>query len=172
MSIETIVLCCIIAGNTLMQAGEIQAVPPAVPDSSYEASSVTENFADQEQAMIALINEERANAGLPPVQKNAALTEMAQVRLQEIMVSFSHERPDDKTKAELMEDVGIRPENYMAENILSGTTASTPQTMMHTFMTSEPHRAWILSEEVNAVGVAIGRNEYNQIYAVQTFGYF
>lgn len=169
MSIETIVLCCIIVGNTLMQVGEM---PPTSPKSVYDEPAAEEDFGAQEDDMIALINTERANASLPPVQENAALNEMAQVRLREIMVSFSHERPDEKTKAELMEDVGIRPENYMAENILSGTVASTPQTMMHTFMTSEPHRAWIISEEVNAVGIAIGRNEYNQIYAVQTFGYF
>lgn len=142
------------------------------PAPSTEIVEQSDDIEYMENSMIALINEARANAGLPPVQENAALNEMAQVRLREIMVSFSHERPDEKTKAELMEDVGIRPENYMAENILSGTVASTPQTMMHTFMTSEPHRAWIISEEVNAVGVAIGRNEYNQIYAVQTFGYF
>ena len=169
MSIETIVLCCIIVGNTLMQVGEM---PPTSPEIVYDEPAAEEDFGAQEDNMIALINAERESAGQPPVQENAALNEMAQVRLQEIMVSFSHERPDEKTKAELMEDVGIRPENYMAENILSGTVASTPQTMMHTFMTSEPHRAWIISEEVNAVGIAIGRNEYNQIYAVQTFGFF
>ena len=44
--------------------------------------------------------------------------------------------------------------------------------MMNCFMNSEPHRAWILSEEVNAVGVAIVQNEYGQFYAVQSFGCF
>mgnify|MGYP000656459285 CR=1 FL=1 len=50
-----------------------------------------------------------------------------------------------------MHEIGITPQNYCAENILSGTDVSTPQSMMNCFMNSEPHRAWILSEEVNAV---------------------
>ena len=122
--------------------------------------------------MITLINEARANAGLPPVQENAVLNEIAQVRLQEIMVSFSHERPDGHTKSKLLEAAGVSPSNYMSENIISGTAESTPESLMKSFMASSVHRAWILSEEVNAVGVAIGRNEYNQIYAVQIFGCF
>ena len=88
------------------------------------------------------------------------------------MVSFSHERPDGSTKAELLEEAGVSLSNYMSENIISGTAESTPESLMKSFMTSSVHRAWILSEEVNAVGVAIGRNEYNQIYAVQIFGCF
>ena len=87
------------------------------------------------------------------------------------MVSFSHERPNG-TKVDLMREAGITPQNYCAENILSGTDVSTPQSMMNCFMNSEPHRAWILSEEVNAVGVAIVQNEYGQFYAVQSFGCF
>lgn len=121
--------------------------------------------------MLDLINEARETAGLPPAQANDVLHAMAQVRAQEIMVSFSHERPNG-TKVDLMREVGITPQNYCAENILSGTDVSTPQSMMNCFMNSEPHRAWILSEEVNAVGVAIVPNEYGQFYAVQSFGCF
>ncbi len=95
MSIETIVLCCIFAGNTLMQVGEM---PPTSPEIVYDEPTVEEDFGAQEDDMIALINAERASAGLPPVQENAALNEMAQVRLREIMVSFSHEHPNKKQK--------------------------------------------------------------------------
>ena len=90
MSIETIVLCCIIVGNTLMQAGEM---PPTSPEIVYDEPVAEKDFGAQEEDMIALINTERANASLPPVQENAALNEMAQVRLREIMVSFSHGHP-------------------------------------------------------------------------------
>lgn len=143
----------------------------STPPIATEAPAVSEDFTVLEQEMLDLINEARENAGLPPAQANDALHAMAQVRAQEIMVSFSHERPNG-TKVDLMHEIGITPQNYCAENILSGTDVSTPQSMMNCFMNSEPHRAWILSEEVNAVGVAIVQNEYGQFYAVQSFGCF
>ena len=68
-----------------MQVGEM---PPTSPKSVYDEPAAEEDFGAQEDDMIALINAERESAGLPPVQENTALNEMAQVRLQEIMVSF------------------------------------------------------------------------------------
>ena len=135
----------------------------STPSIATEAPAVSEDFTVLEQEMLDLINEARETADV--------LHAMAQVRAQEIMVSFSHERPNG-TKVDLMREVGITPQNYCAENILSGTDVSTPQSMMNCFMNSEPHRAWILSEKVNAVGVAIVPNEYGQFYAVQSFGCF
>ena len=172
MSNIAIALCCIVISNALTQAGGITYSVPAPTESICESPAVTENFESQQQAMIDCINNERENANLPSVYANSALSEIAQIRLQEIMVSFSHERPDGSTKAELLADAGVSLSNYMSENIISGTTESTPESLMDSFMASSVHRAWILSEEVNAVGVAIGRNEYNQIYAVQIFGCF
>ena len=172
MSNIAIVLCCIVISNALTQAGGMTYSVPALTESTCESSAVTANFESQQQAMIDCINNERENANLPSVYANSALSEIAQIRLQEIMVSFSHERPDGSTKAELLADAGVSLSNYMSENIISGTTESTPESLMDSFMASSVHRAWILSEEVNAVGVAIGRNEYNQIYAVQIFGCF
>lgn len=173
MNLQALVLCCIAAGNTLAQAQvvEIKNTVPSTPPIATEAPAVSEDFTVLEQEMLDLINEARENAGLLPAQANDALHEMAQVRAQEIMVSFSHERPNG-TKVDLMHEIGITPQNYCAENILSGTDVSTPQSMMNCFMNSEPHRAWILSEEINAVGVAIVQNEYGQFYAVQSFGCF
>ena len=130
----------------------VPAILPASTAPSYstppiatEAPAVSEDFTVLEQEMLDLINEARETAGLPPAQANDALHEMAQIRAQEIMVSFSHERPNG-TKVDLMHEIGITPQNYCAENILS--------------------------EEVNAVGVAIVQNEYGQFYAVQSFGCF
>ena len=152
MNLQALVLCCIAAGNTLAQAQvvEIKNTVPSTPPIVTEAPAVSDDFTVLEQEMLDLINEARETAGLPPAQANDALHEMAQVRAQEIMVSFSHERPNG-TKVDLMHEIGITPQNYCAENILSGTDVSTPQSMMNCFMNSEPHRAWILSEEVNEV---------------------
>ena len=96
----------------------VPAILPASTAPSYstppiatEAPAVSEDFTVLEQEMLDLINDARETAGLPPAQANDALHEMAQVRAQEIMVSFSHERPNG-TKVDLMREVGITPQNY------------------------------------------------------------
>ena len=168
MSIPAVLLC----SAMLIHAPAAYATPavPATTSIGVAAPAVT---ADQaETTMLNLINAERTATGLPQVQLNDALTEAARIRAQEITVLFSHARPDGQSKMELLAEVGIPVSSYMAENIISGTTESTPESLMRTFMASDAHRAWILSREVNAVGVALCRNEYNQVYAVQMFGCF
>ena len=85
----------------------------STPSIATEAPAVSEDFTVLEQEMLDLINEARETAGLPPAQANDVLHAMAQVRAQEIMVSFSHERPNG-TKVDLMREVGITPQNYHA----------------------------------------------------------
>ena len=45
--------------------------------------------------------------------------------------------------------------NYMAENIISGTTSLTPVLLMNNSMQSSGHRAWILSDEVDSIEGAL-----------------
>ena len=121
MNIPIILMC-----SAMLLALTVFPTVEASP-STVEIAVQSDDADHKEDSMITLINEARANAGLPPVQENAVLNEIAQVRLQEIMVSFSHERPDGHTKAELLEAAGVSPSNYMSENIISGTAESTPE---------------------------------------------
>ena len=124
-----------------------------------------------EDEMLNLVNEERKAQGLEPVVSNEKLKQIAQVRAEEITVQFSHSRPSG-TKYDLLAEVGLPVKNYKTENIIQGTTSSTPSSLMNTFMQSQGHRAWILSDEVNAIGIALTQNQYGQIYGVQIFGMF
>ena len=121
--------------------------------------------------MLNLVNEERTVRGLESVVFNEKLQEMARVRAEEITVRFSHDRPSG-TPYDLLDEVGIPVKNFKTENIIQGTTSSTPSSLMNTFMQSQGHRAWILSDEVNAIGIALTQNQYGQIYGVQIFGMF
>ena len=121
--------------------------------------------------MLNLANEERTVRGLESVVFNEKLQEMARVRAEEITVRFSHDRPSG-TPYDLLDEVGIPVKNFKTENIIQGTTSSTPSSLMNTFMQSQGHRAWILSDEVNAIGIALTQNQYGQIYGVQIFGMF
>ena len=124
-----------------------------------------------EDEILNLVNEERTVRGLESVVFNEKLQEMARVRAEEITVRFSHDRPSG-TPYDLLDEVGIPVKNFKTENIIQGTTSSTPSSLMNTFMQSQGHRAWILSDEVNAIGIALTQNQYGQIYGVQIFGMF
>ena len=124
-----------------------------------------------EDEMLNLVNEERTVRGLESVVFNEKLQEMTRVRAEEITVRFSHDRPSG-TPYDLLDEVGIPVKNFKTENIIQGTTSSTPSSLMNTFMQSQGHRAWILSDEVNAIGIALTQNQYGQIYGVQIFGMF
>lgn len=124
-----------------------------------------------EDEMLNLVNEERTVRGLESVVFNEKLQEMARVRAEEITVKFSHDRPSG-TPYDLLDEVGIPVKNFKTENIIQGTTSSTPSSLMNNFMQSQGHRAWILSDEVNAIGIALIQNQYGQIYGVQIFGMF
>ena len=124
-----------------------------------------------EDEMLNLVNEERTVRGLESVVFNEKLQEMARVRAEEITVRFSHDRPSG-TPYDLLDEVGIPVKNFKTEKIIQGTTSSTPSSLMNTFMQSQGHRAWILSDEVNAIGIALTQNQYGQIYGVQIFGMF
>ena len=140
--------------------------------SETNTSSVSEEtLCAWEDEMLNLVNEERTVQGLEPVVSNEKLKEVARIRAEEITVQFSHNRPSG-TKYDLLDEVGIPVKNYKTENIIQGTTSSTPSSLMNTFMKSQGHRAWILSDEVNAVGIALTQNQYGQIYGVQIFGMF
>lgn len=135
---------------------------PAVTDAQLRA---------YEDEMVRLVNEERKKEGLPALNINEKLVDMARVRVDELTVKFSHERPSGDVY-DLLNSVGLPVKNYHAENIISGTTYSTPQSFMDTFMESDGHKSWILSSEVNAIGIAFTLNENGQFYAVQVFGEF
>ena len=137
-----------------------------------DAPAVTEEMLRTwEDEMLKLVNEERTAQGLEPVVSNEKLKKIARIRAEEITVQFSHDRPSG-TKYDLLDEVGISTKNYMTENIIQGTTSSTPSSLMNTFMGSQGHRAWILSDEVDAIGIALTQNQYGQIYGVQIFGMF
>ena len=131
----------------------------------------TNTLEEYAQEVIRLTNDERTKVGLPALKVNDKLMQAAAIRAEEITEKFSHDRPLG-TMYDLLDEVGLTVKNYVAENIISGTTYSTPISLMNTFMNSSGHRAWILSDEVNSIGVVLTKNQNGQIYGVQIFGAF
>lgn len=100
--------------------------------------------------VVRLCNIERANEGLSPLTLDATLTKGAMIRADEIVTSFSHTRPNGDSCFTVLKDVGASYW-YAGENIAAGQT--TPKAVVSSWMNSEGHRANILSENFNKIGI-------------------
>ena len=126
---------------------------------------------DQEENSFAiqiaeLVNAERAKAGIGALTLDQGITSAAQIRAQEIEVSFSHTRPDGRRFSSVLTDAGITFRNS-GENIAWGQRS--PQEVMNGWMNSEGHRANILNPNFTKIGIghyqnAAGRNYWSQLF--------
>lgn len=125
----------------------------------------TGNYNGYVDEVIRLVNVERANAGLAPLAKNGAVCQAAEVRASEIGVSFSHTRPDGRSCFTVFEEFGI---GYTAcgENIAAGHP--TPEAVVQGWMNSPGHRANILNEDFEEIGVGV-KNVNGSMQWVQLF---
>ena len=108
---------------------------------------------DLEREMLVLVNKERAQAGLPPLEEDSALTRVARQHSRDMFAHgyFAHDTPAGKTPFQRMESAGI---HYVeaGENIaLAPTLMMAHEGLMH----SPGHRANILRRGFARVGIGI-----------------
>ncbi len=126
----------------------------------------TPSVSDDAAAQVAkLVNEEREKAGLSTLAYDADLCKAAEVRAQEIVTSFSHDRPDGSSCFTVLKEMGI---SYVAcgENIAKGSQS--PESVMDGWMHSAGHKANILNSLFTKIGVAMAKVG-NTRYWVQIF---
>ncbi len=125
--------------------------------------AVSGSMAEQ---VVALVNAERAKAGLNPVTIDKNIEAAASIRAKECTVSFSHTRPDGRKFSTVLSDSGISYRGC-GENIAWGQ--SSPEAVMEAWMNSSGHRANILNPNYTKLGVgyyqdAAGRNYWSQLF--------
>ena len=100
--------------------------------------------------VVRLVNAERAKAGLPALTMERTVNAAAQVRAQEIVLNFSHTRPNGASCFTALREAGV---NYRGagENIAYGQSSA--QAVVNAWMNSEGHRANILNANFTAIGV-------------------
>lgn len=131
-----------------------------------ETTDIT-NLSYVEQ-IVALVNKERANAGLSAVKIDANLANAASKRAHEIETSFAHTRPNGSSFSTVLAENGV---NYRGagENIAYGQ--KTPEEVMNGWMNSEGHRANILNANFTTIGVGYYQNASGVNYWAQLFTY-
>jgi len=165
----------------VLPGGQEPVIPedgaPSVPDISVPdiekpgtgdtAGDITTQNGYAEQ-IAALVNAERAKAGLPELTLQAEITDAANVRAAEIRRQFSHTRPDGRSFSTALSDNGISFRGS-GENIAYGQQS--PESVMEGWMNSSGHRANILNANYKNIGIGHYQDESGVNYWVQLFTY-
>ncbi len=118
------------------------------------------------EAMVEELNEYRASEGLEPLSLNETLCDMAEIRSQEITVSFSHTRPDGRKSSTIFEEFDYA-KGYSGENIGYHFKKS-PSAILEAWLDSEGHRANMFSADYDSIGVGL-YEENGYYYWTQVF---
>lgn len=124
----------------------VEPTPTTPTDSGYQTC---DTYASE---VIRLVNEERQKVGLSALSYDAKLAEAAKTRSEEIINSFSHNRPDGRSCFTALAEAGVSYRKA-GENIAIGQT--TPSQVVKAWMDSPGHKANILSENYTRIGIGV-----------------
>lgn len=154
--ISAIMACVLVSGTAFsVHAADFRSSLQEVTAASYESSQLAE-YAEQ---VAVLVNKERNAYGLQPVKVSPKLSEAANIRASELKENFSHTRPNGTSCFTAMSKLGIQY-SAAAENIAYGQ--KNPESVMNAWMNSSGHRANILNEKMEYIGVGV--NYQNGVY--------
>lgn len=147
--ISAIMACVLVSGTAFsVHAMAFRSSLQEVRTVSYNSSQLAE-YAEQ---VAVLVNKERNAYGLQPVKVSPLLSEAANIRASELKANFSHTRPNGTSCFTAMSELGIQYRSS-AENIAYGQ--KNPESVMNAWMNSSGHRANILNEKMEYIGVGV-----------------
>ena len=115
-----------------------------------ETPVVEETPESVEEQVLELVNEARAQEGLPTLKMDEKVMEAAAVRAEEMLELYDHSRPDGRSCFTALKEAGA---NYRAagENIAYGYP--TAEDVMEGWMNSKGHRENILNRDFDKIGI-------------------
>lgn len=129
---------------------------------AYRVTEGTGAAIEYKDLMLSLINQERAAAGLNPVVLDDELTEIAEIRAEDIVLNFSHLRPNGKSWYTLFNTLGIDCSSIASE-ILSQNYGECENTM-YGWMHSSGHKEIVLGKDFTRVGIAYVYDPTDNVY--------
>ena len=116
-------------------------------------TSTSTNLTADEQEVMRLVNQARANAGLSKLTADSNITKVARVKAQDMVNNnyFSHNSPTYGSPFEMMKSFGISYKSA-GENIAAHSTV---QAAFDAWMNSSGHRANILNSSFNYTGIGV-----------------
>lgn len=142
-------------GTETPQPSQGTDTPATEPEDDGDSTPAGDTNIDNqsfEQQVVTLVNEQRAANGLAPLTLNAALSNVARAKSQDMHDNnyFSHTSPTYGSPFDMMKAAGISYRTA-GENIAMGY--GTPQAVMNGWMNSPGHRANILNANYTQIGV-------------------
>lgn len=121
--------------------------------------------------VVALTNQERADAQLPTLTRSTLLDTAAQMKADDMAVGsyYAHVSPDGKTPLYWLQAVGYRYLNA-GENLVIDRTSA--EQAVSAWMQSYDHRSNILRPQFTEIGIGVAEGEYkgmSTLYVVQIF---
>lgn len=125
-------------------------------DTGDSGSSARQAETTQAEAILKLVNQERAKAGLTALELSSKLTEIANIKARDMADKnyFAHESPTYGTPFQMLKHFGVSY-TYAGENIAAGQKSA--EEVMNSWMNSSGHRANILNENYTQLGVGFTR---------------
>jgi uncharacterized YkwD family protein len=148
-----------VADPNIIWPGMVLNVPSAsASQPQYQPGTAQSSYAEQ---VANLVNQERAKAGLQPLQMDASLSKMALDKAKDMYNNryFDHNSPTYGSPFDMMNAYGIHY-SYAGENIAMGQRS--PQEVMNAWMNSQGHRENILNAHYHKIGVAYYNGEWVQ----------
>ena len=122
-------------------------------------SATSNNLSEEAIQLFGYINDYRIANGLPALIWDVNCAGVANIRANEICISYTHKRPDGRNFFTTYADIGIKDDFLAGENIVSGTDPNVYNYFL-AWKNSPPHNACMLSPNVSkgAIGVALAPN--------------
>ena len=122
----------------------------------------------QAEAVLKLVNAERAKQNLKPLTLSSKLTDLATMKSKDMADKgyFDHTSPTYGTPFQMLQSHGV---HYSAagENIAAGQ--KTPEEVMNAWMNSSGHRANILNANFDTIGIGYYQGGSYGVYWTQLF---
>lgn len=152
------------AGSTVTQSPPGSTVGPAVPrPGSADAAQAGITHSDEiEGAILDLVNQERAKAGVNPLQVDNTLQVTARGHSDDMFLRgyFAHEDPDGLSSADRIAEahrqlIGLTGENIWMGNVDPSDQQKAAASIMNDWMHSSGHREAILKKTYTHLGVGV-----------------
>lgn len=140
-----------------------QPAEPTEPDSSTNVSN--RNLSAETSEMLGYVNEVRKQYGLRELEGLELLDSAADVRANELLENYSHDRPDGNSYITAIEETDLPEWRAAAENIAYGMNSmTTVKEAFDSWMNSPPHRENILNPDVRYMACAKATKSENGEY--------
>lgn len=140
-----------------------QPAEPTEPDSSTNMSN--RNLSAETSEMLGYVNEVRKQYGLRELEGLELLDSAADVRANELLENYSHDRPDGNSYITAIEEIDLPEWRAAAENIAYGMNSMiTVKEAFDAWMDSPPHRENILNPDVRYMACAKATKSDNGEY--------